>query len=77
MTDPYSHLTSQPVQNPNPEILQKATKVAKIRKPFVNFVSFCRISESVLKQENGGMRALASLGGKSLPPSNSDFSDRL
>jgi len=23
------------------------------------------------------MRALASLGGKSLPPSNSDFSDRL
>ena len=33
--------------------------------------------EPVLKQENGGMRALASLGGKSLPPSNSDFSDRL
>ena len=33
--------------------------------------------EPVLKQENGGMRALASLGGKSLPPSNSDFSNRL
>jgi len=33
--------------------------------------------EPVLNQENGGMRALASLGGKSLPPSNSDFSHRL